>query len=42
MRRFTFMKRTLSLLLAAALAAALLVCPAAAAAPAPWAQVDGQ
>lgn len=36
------MKRTLSLLLAAALAAALLVCPAAAAAPAPWAQVDGQ
>lgn len=36
------MKRTLSLLLAAALAAALLVCPAAAASPSPWAQVSGQ
>lgn len=41
MRRFTAMKRILSLLLAAALTAALLVCPAAAAS-APWVQVSGQ
>lgn len=36
------MKRTLSLLLAAALAAALLACPAAAASSTPWAQVTDQ